>query len=125
MGLFHQIANYFKPHEPKTIIVTGAEPGDVIPIESPSDKIIFLPCPLSIRLTGACVCMTCDFISRDCPMEIECRNVGCEASFIHGCTNYVNSKDKYYEEKRRVFKEGCHFNDSIFRFGKSKTDTTI
>ena len=125
MNLLQKITNYFSP-EPKTIIVTGAKPGDVIPLDSIKDRIILLPCPLQLRLTRACVCMTCDFITADCPMEKICRGSGCESTFIGGCTNYRNQEDINCEEKRRIFKEGNSFDGHIFRFGgRSKTDTTI
>ncbi len=118
MSLFDKVRNFFGKEEGDTVIVAGAEPGDVIPIDSPTDTIILLPCPLQIRLMRACICMTCDFIMKNCPMEIACRNVGCEAAFIKGCTNYTNQEEGNCDEKRKIFRYGSAFDGGIFRFDK-------
>lgn len=121
--MLEKIVNYFQPVKPETIIATGMRPGNIIPIKSLNDKIITLPCPLSIQLTHVCICMSCDFVSKLCPMEILCRNSGCETAFVKGCTNYKNKEDMD-EEKRRVFKDGTSFGGTIFYFtsGKLKKD---
>lgn len=110
-----KVANFFKPHEDKTIIVTDEMPGGIVPVDSLKDTVILLPCPFQFRLTKTCICMTCNFVAV-CPMEQMCRNAGCENAYIRGCTNYKNEEEMYTEEKRIVFKNGSSFDNSIFRF---------
>jgi hypothetical protein len=110
MNFFNELKNYF---------------GRKISLESYGDNFIAPPCPLQLQITKTCVCMTCDLVN-NCPMEILCRQQGCEMVFIRGCTSYTNRKEKNCEEKREVFREGSHFDGGVFCFrGKPKTNSTI
>ena len=120
MGLLEKICNFFQPVEPKTIVVTDVPSGGVIPLESLNDQVILLPCPFSIRLTGACICATCDFVKNPCPLEMLCRKAGCEGAFIKGCTSYKNENERNCDEKRKVFRYGSAFDGGIFRFGEKE-----
>ena len=121
MSLIEKITNFFKP-DAKIFYIGGTKPEEVIPVNA----LMALPCSPPMRLTRACICMTCNFVSKGCPMEIACRNAGCNGAFIRSCTNYTNQEDRYFEEKRRIFKDGAAFDGNIFRFDpKSKENSRI